>query len=404
MSMIRTPINRRRFLQGAVMAGAAVTMCPGLVLAQARTDKRLVIIIQRGAMDGLAAVAPYGDLNYRSLRGDLALSPDALLRLDANFGMPQSLKPMYDMFTAGELGIIHAVASPYRERSHFEGQSVLELGSTGQPYSLESGWLNRVVAAVNARDNSLGLAFGESIPMMMRGPVKVGSYAPTALPELNNDFMSLLETSYAHDKLFKDALDQGMYLQEHTGDAMNGDEKEMAKKTNSPKAFEAMCQIAGQWLARPDGPRLATIEIGGWDTHVAQGTEAGRLANNFDILARGIDSLKQTLGPEWKNTTVVTLTEFGRTARPNGNKGTDHGTASLMFVAGGSVRGGLFGHWPGLGSNQLYQNRDLMPTTDIRGPMKGILNTLYGLSPATLDHDIYPDSGNAMQMNGLIKT
>jgi uncharacterized protein (DUF1501 family) len=395
--------NRRRFLQGAVMAGAAVTMCPGLVLAQARTDRRLVIVIQRGAMDGLAAVAPYGDVNYKSLRGDLALSPDALLRLDGNFGMPQSLKPMYDMFTAGELAIIHAVASPYRERSHFEGQSVLELGSTGQPYSLDSGWLNRVVSSINARDNSLGLSFGESIPMMMRGPVKVGSYAPTALPELNNDFMSLLEASYAHDKLFKDALDQGLYLQQHTSDVMNGDEKEMAKQVNSPKAFNALCRIAGQWLARPDGPRLATIEIGGWDTHVAQGTEAGRLANNFDILARGLDTLKQTLGPEWKNTTVVTLTEFGRTARPNGNKGTDHGTASVMFIAGGAVRGGLFGNWPGLSASQLYQNRDLMPTTDIRAPMKGILSTLYGLSPATLDHDIYPDSGSAAQMNGLIR-
>ncbi|HTK85927.1 MAG TPA: twin-arginine translocation signal domain-containing protein, partial [Patescibacteria group bacterium] len=217
MSPLDKPFSRRRFLQGITVAGAAVMVCPGLAFAQARTEKRLVIIIQRGAMDGLAAVAPYGDRDYKSLRGDLALSSDSLLRLDDRFALHASLKPLHEMFTAGDLAVVHAVASPYRERSHFEGQSVLELGSPGQPYSLESGWLNRVAAAVNARDNSLGLAFGDSIPMMLRGSARTGSYTPSALPELNDDFISLLQASYARDPLFKQALDQGLYLQDNAG-------------------------------------------------------------------------------------------------------------------------------------------------------------------------------------------
>jgi uncharacterized protein (DUF1501 family) len=398
-------ISRRKFMQGAAIAGLAVTLCPGLVLAQARTDQRLVIVIQRGAMDGLAAVAPYGDPDYASLRGDLALSSDTLLRMDDRFGLHPSLKPLHDMFAADELAVVHAAASPYRERSHFEGQSVLELGSTGQPYALQTGWLNRVAAAINARDNTLGLAFGENIPMMLRGDVKIGSYAPSALPGLGTDFMTLLDMSYHHDPLFKNALDQGLYLQQKTSDAMTqADPADMANQKKSTQDFPGMCGIAGQWLARPDGPRLATIELGGWDTHVQQGTEAGRLANNFDILARGLAQLKQSLGPAWAKTTVVTLTEFGRTARPNGNRGTDHGTASAIFIAGGRVKSGLYGDWPGLADNRLYQNRDLMPSTDLRSPMKGILNSLYGLSPATLDNDVYPGSGNATQMSGLIKT
>ena len=175
------------------------------------------------------------------------------------------------------------------------------------------------------------------------------------------------------------------------------------KQLKSPGEFVALCNVAGQWLAKPDGPRLATIELGGWDTHVQQGTEGGRLANNLDILARGIAQLKASLGEAWKNTTVVTLTEFGRTARPNGNRGTDHGTASTIFLAGGRVKPGMHGDWPGLSAANLYQNRDLMPSTDLRGAMKGVLGSLYGLSPATLDNDIYPGSGDARQMDGLIR-
>ena len=397
-------ITRRKFLVGAAATGLVVTMAPGFVLAQARTEQRLVIIIQRGAMDGLAAVVPYGDPNYAALRGDLALTPDSVLKIDDKFGLHPALKPLYGLFQQKELAVIHAAASPYRERSHFDGQSVLELGSAGQPYALQSGWLNRVVAAINARDPQLGTAFGESVPMMMRGEVKVPSWAPSKLPGLNNDFMSLLKLSYAHDPRFADALASGLTLQAQTSDAVTqGTAVDKQKQLQTPQEFVAMCDVAGQWLGRPNGPRLATIELGGWDTHVQQGTEGGRLANNLDILARGIAQLKTSLGDNWKNTTVVTLTEFGRTARPNGNRGTDHGTASAMFLAGGRVQAGMHGDWPGLADANLYQNRDLMPSTDLRAAMKGVLNSLYGLSPAVLDNDIYPGSGEARQMGGLMR-
>lgn len=395
-------VSRRRLLQGGAMLTLAMTIFPGLVLAQARTEQRLVVIILRGAMDGLAAVAPYGDPDYAALRGDIALSSDALLKLDGRFGMHPSLKPLYDMFAAKEVAIIHAAASPYRERSHFDAQNVLELGSTA-PHTLQSGWLNRVAESINAKDSSLGLAIGESVPMMLRGDMHVASWAPSAMPGVNADFMSLLSGLYQHDSLFLNALREGQDMQEKSSDEIDGVAPASMAKNKSNPQFVKMAEMAGKFLSDPNGARLATLELGGWDTHIQQGTEGGRLANNFDILARGIDALKNSLGPAWSKTTVVMLTEFGRTAHPNGNRGTDHGTASVTMVAGGAVKGGIYGAWPGLSSGALRDGRDLMPATDIRAIMKGVLNDQFGLSPATLSSEIYPGSDGVAKVNGLIR-
>lgn len=400
--LIDRPVSRRTLLQSGAMAGLVMTVCPGLVLAQARTDQRLVVIILRGAMDGLAAVAPYGDPDYAALRGDLALSPDTVLKLDGRFGMHPSLKPLYDMFAAKELAIVHAAASPYRERSHFDAQNVLELGSTA-PHTLQSGWLNRMVESINSKDPSLGLAIGESVPMMLRGSMHVASWAPSSMPGVNSDFMSLLSGVYQHDPIFLNALQEGQEMQDKSSDATHTADPEAALKNKANPQFIKMAEMAGQFLADPKGARLATLEIGGWDTHIQQGTEGGRLANNFDLLARGIAALKTSLGPAWSKTTVVMLTEFGRTAHPNGNRGTDHGTASVTMIAGGAVQGGIYGAWPGLSDGALREGRDLAPVTDIRAIMKGILNDQFGLSPATLSSEIYPGSDTVAKLNGLIK-
>lgn len=396
---LNAAVSRRQFLSGAAMFGAAVTICPGLVLAQARTDERLVVIILRGGMDGLAAVAPYGDPSYASTRNGLALNSDTILKMDQRFAFHPSLAALHKMYQNKEVAVIHAAASPYRERSHFDGQNILELGST-TPYALHSGWLNRTIGAINARDSSLAISLGTTAPTIIRGTAPYQSWSPNSIAKVNDDFMSLLKMSYAQDKRFSDALNQGLMARESTSDAVPKDEK---MNTKQGQSFPILAEKAGQFLAKETGPRLATLEMGGWDTHIQQGTEGGRLSENLEVLNRGIEALKSSLGPAWSKTTIVAMTEFGRTAHMNGNRGTDHGTASVVLLMGGRVQGGIYGDWPGLADANLYQNRDLMPTTDIRSIMKGVLNNLYGLSPATLDNDIYPGSGNARSMTGLIR-
>jgi uncharacterized protein (DUF1501 family) len=396
-------LSRRRFLLGGAALGLVFSLYPGVVLADARTEERLVVIILRGAMDGLAALVPYGDPNYAALRGDLALNNDTLRKIDGGFGLHGSLDSLYTIFHEKNLALIHAVASPYRERSHFDAQNVLELG-TNQVNGAQTGWLNRLVLAINNRktdDSSMALAFGDSVPLILRGPAIAGTWSPQIMPGATPEIYDLATFMYKDDPLFSKALAEGIMVQNESSDAMKGSDPAVTKQARN--SFPMMAQAAGQFLAKSTGPRIATLELGGWDTHVNQGTEAGRLASNFEILAKGIAAFKDSLGPVWGHTTLVVMTEFGRTVRVNGNSGTDHGTASLMMLAGGRVRGGIYGTWPGLSTAQLYQNRDLAPTTDTRSVMKGVLNDLYGLSPSVLSHDIYPDSENIAPMTGLIR-
>ncbi len=397
-------ISRRDLLKGmcstAVLAMAS-TMYPGMVLANAFTDKRLVVVILRGGMDGMAALAPYGDPNYEALRESLALSPETLLRVDPFFGLHPSLEPLAEMYKAGEMIAVPATATPYRERSHFDAQNVLELGST-KPNGLKDGWLNRLVGVINAQDD-LALAFGQGLPSMLRGSNAVNSWAPSGLPDIDQDYMSLVRKVYAHDPRFAKNFDKALDIQVMGMDAIQGNEKKMARQSRSPQAFVTMAKTAGEWMSRSDGPRIATLELGGWDTHVQQGTEGGRMANNLSLFARGIDELKKELGPEWNKTVVVAITEFGRTARPNGTNGTDHGTAGTAFLMGGALKGGRIVHqWPGLNEADLYEGRDVRPTIDVRAIVKGILHEHYGVSASALANSIYPGSAEIQPLRGLI--
>lgn len=393
-------LSRRQFMLSTAALGLTLSVFPGMVLANARTDQRLVIVILRGAMDGLAAVAPYSDPAYAQLRGNLALNGDTLRKLDDRFALHSALTSLYQFYQDKNLAVIHAVASPYRDRSHFDAQAVLELG-TNQVGGAQSGWLNRLVSAINARDSSFAMAIGNSVPLILRGPAEVGSWSPQMLPSARPEIFDLISTMYAKDTVLKSALSEGIMVQDQTSDAMAGEDPKKVRQARN--SFPEMAKVAGQLLSKETGPRIATLELDGWDTHVNQGTMAGRLASNFTILADGMAGLKESLGLAWANTTIVVMTEFGRTVRVNGNGGTDHGTASLMFVMGGRVRGGMYGQWPGLAAAQLYENRDLYPTTDTRSVMKGVLNDLYGLSPAVLSHDIYPESANIKPLTGLIR-
>jgi uncharacterized protein (DUF1501 family) len=372
-----------------------------LALADAPTDRRLVVALLRGALDGMSAVVPYGDRDLMGLRGELVPpapgQPSGLLDLGGFFGMHPSLAGVHRMYQAGEALPVHAVAGPYRVRSHFEAQDYME---SGADHRLTSGWLNRAVAtmprAPTNRPEGDALAVGVAVPLLLRGPAMVGNWAPHGNVEPPTSLYQQIATLNEPDHLTGPAIAEGLRARGFSASVM-ADEQEPDPRRRY--AFPALARAAGELLRAPEGPRIAALEIYGWDTHVAQ---TPRLDNVLKQLDGGMQGLKEGLGPAWKQTAVLLITEFGRTARVNGTKGTDHGTASVAFVLGGAVAGGrVAGQWPGLGTGQLFQNRDLAPTTDVRSVAKGLLTDHLGLREAALGL-VFPGSGSAPPMRGLV--
>jgi uncharacterized protein (DUF1501 family) len=405
-------ISRRATLLG--LAGSSVVAGIGgrmtLALAAAPTAKRFVVVILRGALDGMAAVPPYGDPALASLRGGLLPplpgQPDGMLDLGGFYGLHPSLAGLHGMYAANELLIVHAVAGPYRSRSHFEAQDYLE---SGADHRMTSGWLNRAVAAMPPDPASRGaggpaLAIGTGVPLLLRGPTMVGSWAPHGLATPNPDLYARIAALNGGDRLTGPAIAEGLRergfstqtLAAAGDDAMASDPKRQAARYG----FPALARDAGAMLAAADGPRIAAMEIGGWDTHQAQ---KNRLDGVLRQLDAGLCALKEGLGPAWRQTAVLVMTEFGRTARENGTQGTDHGTGTVAFVLGGAVRGGrVLADWPGLGQGRLLDDRDLQPTTDLRAVAKGLLSQHLGLSPAALSL-VFPGSAQEAQTRGLTR-
>ena len=382
--------TRREALQllGAMAAAAGL---PGLALAApSGGERRLVFVFLRGGMDGLSAVPATGDPDYAARRGDLAVR-DAL-PLDATFSLSPYLAEMHKLYAARELAVLHAVASPYRERSHFDAQNLLENG-TAKPFGRDTGWLNAALAAGSRG----GLALGQSIPLVLRGPAHVGSWSPSALPEPDADLLERLAELYRGDALlarsFAAAREaQGMMERRDAARGMGG----------GPQVVVALAKAAGEILGKRDGPRVASIDFGGWDTHINQLGEYSALTRNLRLLDRSVAALKDALGPAWRQTAVLIVTEFGRTVAPNGSSGTDHGTAGAAFVAGGAVRGGrVIADWPGLGERALHEGRDLRPTLDLRALFKAALIAQMGLDEAALEAQVFPDSRGVKPLAGL---
>ena len=412
MSFENIILPRRAFLSG-VGAAALTAGLPRVVLADAPTDKRFVLIILRGAMDGLNVVPPYGDKNYAALRAQIAIAKpgetDGAIDLNGFFGLHPALTEIAPWYKEGALLPIHAVASPYRDRSHFDGQDMLENG-TLNPHGTEVGWLNRAITAMGAGDRRIGLAVGQTVPLVLRGPTQVASWAPTHMPEANDSFLTLVQAVYQGDKMLSAALADGIRATAAADQAIGvGKAPPMdAAMTDDGKpapykAQKALAEAAGKMLADPNGPRVAAFDMQGWDTHAAQGGAKGRLANALGGLQASLVSLREALGPAWKDTVVVMATEFGRTAHVNGTNGTDHGTGTAALLAGGAVAGGkVLSQWPGLADSQLYQNRDLMPTTDLRAVMKTVLAEHLGVSRDRLDGFVFPNSSDARILKGVV--
>ena len=392
-------LSRRTALLG--IATSAAIGRTTLALAAAPGDKRLVVVILRGALDGMAAVVPYGDPGLVALRGEIVPpgpgQTDGLLDLGGFFGMHPALTGVHDMYKANEALVVHAVAGPCRVRSHFEAQDYLE---SGADHRMTSGWLNRVVAALPAsvtkRADGDALAIGVPVPLLLRGPAQVANWAPHGFSQPAPDLYATIAALNAGDSVTGPAIAEGLRARGFGASVMGGGEEPKEKY-----AFPALARAAGEMLRAPDGPRIAALEAGGWDTHTAQAT---RLTGPLKQLDAGMVALKAALGPAWAQTAVLIMTEFGRTARLNGTKGTDHGTGTVAFVLGGAVAGGrVKAAWPGLAASQLYENRDLAPATDLRAVAKGMLAAHMGLNDSALGR-VFPGSDSVGAMGGLIHT
>nr|WP_298686437.1 DUF1501 domain-containing protein [uncultured Dongia sp.] len=394
----------RRHLLALGAATAASVMPLRLAFANAELQQRLVVILLRGAMDGLHAVPPVGDRDYRSLRGALALpepgAADGALPLDSQFALHPSLATVKQLYESGEATIVHAVASPYRDRSHFDGQDLLENGSM-RPHGLSDGWLNRLLPLLpGGRQKRLGLALGAEMPLILRGPQDVASWAPSTLPAASDDFLERVAAMYTAAPELSRALATALDTQAMATGAGVMDQG----GGNARRQSVLLAEVAGKMLSEPNGPRIAVMDVPGWDTHSGQGLAQGRMAQALGQLDASIAALRKTLGAHWQDTVVLTLTEFGRTAVPNGSGGTDHGTASAAFVMGGSAAGGkVLGAWPGLSESQLYQGRDLAPTTDLRSLIMGVLAPHFGLSQTALAANVFPGDADLAPMRGLLR-
>ncbi len=403
MDSVSRPLGRRTALLG--LAGVVGLGRSALAVAAAPGERRLVVVILRGALDGLSAVVPYGDAALAGHRTGLMPGlpgvAGGLLDMGGFFGLHPALAGLHGLYGAGEALVVHAVAGSWRNRSHFEAQDWMEFGAEQR---LDSGWLNRVAGEMVARGASgkargkgadLALAVGSLMPVLLRGPAAVGNWMPATFQAPQADLYARIAALHAADPVTGPAVAAGLRERGFAEATLMGETRAAERF-----GFPALAAAAAKLLAAADGPRLAALEIGGWDTHANQ---ADRLGGPLGQLDRGLVALKTGLGEAWRETVVLVMTEFGRTVRVNGTRGTDHGTGTVAFVLGGNVAGGrVRGDWPGLAAGQLFEGRDLAPTTDLRSIAKGVLGPHLGLSGAALER-VFPGSVAAAGMGGLLR-
>ncbi|MFM9828288.1 MAG: DUF1501 domain-containing protein [Sphingomonas sp.] len=380
-------IDRRSFVGRAALGALATGFAPHIAFARAATDKRLVFIIQRGAADGLGTLAPVGDPAFAGARGMLAADFAGQPVLQGMFALHPGLTTVSALFAERQALFVHATASPYRDRSHFDGQNVLESGGASA-YQIKDGWLNRLLGLLPA-DQARAIAVSVTVPLALRGPRDVASYAPSALPQANEDLLQRVAMLYQGDAQLHALWSEAMNTRTLTADLA----------ANNGRNAAATGALAAKLLAPADGARIAMVESTGWDTHANQ---RGRLAGQLSGLDAMIAALKAGLGAHWANTLVIVATEFGRTVAVNGTGGTDHGTASVAMLVGGAVKGGrVLADWPGLAPAALYEGRDLRPTTPLDGVIGSAVAGHFGLDPVRAMPALFPGIDTKV-INGLV--
>lgn len=405
-------MTTRRSILKTMAAASALSFWDAPIrfaFAAVPTDRRFVVVILRGALDGLAAVPPHGDADYASVRGQLALDKsgaNGIHDLDGFFGLHPSLTAMKAMYDAKELAVFHNICSPYRDRSHFEGQNVLETGG-GQPHVLQDGWLNRALVPMGLANGEQALAVAQTPPLLLSGPAKTTSWMPQVLPQPDEEFLAQVRGLYARDAVLASSLKTALDTEAKAQAAMDDSPASTmagAKAGGGYGNLTPLFQGAGKLLANESGPRVAVLDASGWDTHFGEGNADGQLGRRLRVLDQALDSLKTSLGPAWSKTAVVMATEFGRTVRPNGSGGTDHGTGGAAFLLGGAVAGGqIKAEWVGLKPAALQDGRDQPPRTDLRALFKGVLAEHMGVPKSALDTAVFPDSASSPALGGVIR-
>ena len=386
-------MDRRSFMRRMCLGGIATFALPGVTFAQVRHDGRFVFVLLRGGFDGLAAVVPYGDDAYARLRSGFAFEESELFALNDVFGLAPGLSPLRELWQANELVTLHAMAIPYRTRSHFDGQAILETG-IDRPVGSSDGWLNRLLQVMAGKRSGIAIAAG--MPRSLTGSFEVQTWSPTQLGVVDDAYLQRLGALYRTDTALYGRFEAAVQQQDTVG------EEAMARGNARRGGVSSIMQAAARILRQDDGPNIAAMEFSGWDTHANQGLAGGALDRLLGQLAEGLMTFRTDMGPAWSNTTVIVMTEFGRTARANGTRGTDHGTAGAGFLIGPRVKkSAAYADWPGLDDRALFEGRDLKPTLDVRAVLKAAIAGTFDLSRPQLDR-VFPNAPEVRPLYDLI--
>ena len=386
-------MNRRRFL-ASLCGGALTTLAPSVAFARVRQRGRLVFVLLRGGFDGLAALVPYGDREYSALRTGFAFQESELVALNDLFGLAPGLAPLRLFWERGELAAVHAVAIPYRTRSHFDGQAVLETG-LDRPVGASDGWLNRLLQVMDGE--RAGIAIAAGMPRSMTGRFDVQTWSPTRLGVVDDAYMDRLAALYRTDRALHGKFEAALQQQNLVG------EESMAGAGARRGGIVPLLQATARIMRQERAPNIAALDVSGWDTHANQGLAGGPLDRLLGQLADGLGVLRTEMDAAWPDTTVVVMTEFGRTARPNGTRGTDHGTGGAAFVLGSRLaRSAVLADWPGLGGAALFEARDLKPTLDTRSILRAAVAGTFDLTAAQLDRAL-PGSSSSPVLARLMR-
>jgi uncharacterized protein (DUF1501 family) len=385
-------LSRRTFLASACCVAASPLMTP-VTFAAMPGDRRFVTIVLRGALDSLFLLQPYADPMLKHYRPTLALDPaSGLIDLDGQFGLHGEAKDLLPLWQSGELAFVNAVSTPYRDqRSHFDGQDILETGGSSAA-DANTGWLNRALASIPRSESRKAIDVNTSAELILAGPNPVDTWSTQSDLAVEPDEVAFFQRLYGNDPDFAKAFGEAIETDKDS-DSIFADGKRVADAAGIARLTAGM--LKGDY-------RLASFSINGWDTHIGQ---ANIFKRPLKALVTALTTLKTELGPEvWGKTAVLAMTEFGRTARQNGSKGTDHGTGGLAIIAGGAIRGGkVYGRWPGLAEDQLFEGRDLMPTTDVREIAAALLNSQFDISGGDLTSKVFPGLSLDLRNHAYLK-
>jgi uncharacterized protein (DUF1501 family) len=410
-------MNRRDFMSLAAASGAILLPVgrhawAASVPDASATKKKLIVIMLRGAVDGLSVVAPHGDAEYYRLRPNIAVpkpgQENGAIDLDGYFGLNPSLSAVQPLWQQGKLAFVHASGSPDITRSHFDAQDYMESGTPGRK-GTQDGWMNRLLAQMPGPSTpTRAVSVGPVMPRILTGNIEASNIAsgsaasrPTVLdrPKINKAFSQMYQGDDKYSKSFQEA-------QETHKEVMGSLDDEMKAANGGaplPNGFPDDAQRLAHLMRNDRNVQFAFMALGGWDTHVNQGTVKGQLANRLEPLGTGLATLAQQLGPTFDDTTIVVMSEFGRTVKQNGNNGTDHGHGNVMWVLGGGVNGGkVYGDWQGLDNAHLYEGRDVPVTTDFRWVLAQVAERHLRMSDAALQQ-VFPEISGRMPGFNLLR-